>query len=316
GFDLGIGIWYLLTKSDEDRRTLLNAIGPLWDGNEVWLIAAGGGLFAAFPLAYATVFSSLYLAVMVVIWALIFRAVAIEFRSQLASKFWRSAWDFAFAIASILLALLLSVAMGNVLRGLPLDDSQNFDGEFFDLLNPYALLVGFLGLAMFATHGAIYLMLRTDDPIASQAKKWAFMAWMAYLALFLVVSVVTIIDQPHLRENFEDNLILWILPLLGLASILMIGVLERRDMHLFAFISSAVSILLLLGIAGVSLYPNIIPALDTDLSISIKDAASSDNTLQVMLVIALLGMPFVLLYTAWVYKIFALEKVRLGPDSY
>ncbi|MHA2494668.1 MAG: cytochrome d ubiquinol oxidase subunit II [Candidatus Hodarchaeales archaeon] len=316
GFDLGIGFWYLLTRNDEDRRTLLNAIGPLWDGNEVWLIAAAGGLFAAFPLAYATVFSSLYLAVMVVMWALIFRAVSIEFRSQLTSRAWRNIWDFAFAIASILLALLLAVAMGNVLHGLPLDNSKNFNGEFLDLLNPYALLVGLLGLAMFATHGALYLTWRTNDPIATQAKQWAFMAWIAYLALFIIVSLFTIIDQDHLVNNFEDNLLLWVVPLLGLVAILLIGGLQQKDMYFFAFIASAASIALLLAIAGVSLYPNIVPALDADLSISIKDAASSDDTLTVMLMIALIGMPLVLIYTAWMYKIFVSEKVTLGADSY
>ena len=153
GFDLGVGFWHLFTKSDEDRRVLLNAVGPVWDGNEVWLITGGGALFAAFPHVYATVFSGMYLALMLVLYALIFRAVSMEFRSKDPSARWRAGWDAAFSLGSVVPALLFGVALGNLLRGLLLDATKTYVGGFFNLLNPYALLIGVVGLAMIATHG-------------------------------------------------------------------------------------------------------------------------------------------------------------------
>jgi len=154
GFDLGVGFWYLFAKKEDHRRLLLNAIGPVWDGNEVWLLTGGAAIFAAFPQIYATVFSGFYLALMLVIFGLIFRAVSIEFRDKGESPGWRNFWGAAFGIGSILAALLFGVAVGNILRGLPLDEHGNFTGTFFTLLNPYALLIGLLGFVMFATHGA------------------------------------------------------------------------------------------------------------------------------------------------------------------
>lgn len=316
GFDLGVGIWHLFARNEEDRRILLNAIGPVWDGNEVWLIAGSAGLLAAFPLAYATIFSSMYLAVMALIWTLIFRGISIEFRGHLDSPRWRGFWDVAFAISSFLPAFLLGIALGNIVHGFPLDESQNYDGTFFDLLNPYAFLIGFLGVTMFATHGAAFIILRTEKELNENAKKWLIGAWTAYLVLFLAVSIFTIADQSQLLDNYEDNPLLWIVPLVGLVAIIMIGYFSWKDMDLFAFGSSAISIASLMLITGISLYPNLVPAFESGPNISIEMAASSKKTLQVMLAIVLIGMPLVLVYTGWIYKTLILNKVKIGPDSY
>jgi len=316
GFDLGVGIWHLFTKTDKDRRTLLNAIGPVWDGNEVWLLTAGGAIFAAFPHVYATVFSGLYLALMLVLFALIFRAVSLEFRSKMPSPGWRKTWDVAFAVGSILPALLFGVAMGNILRGLPLSESKDFAGTFFGLLNPYALLIGLLGLAMFATHGATYIVLKTEGELAKRARGWAGKAWTAYLALFIVAVVATMITQPQLLANCKAMPFLWVVPVIALVAIVVTGVLTRKGQAGPAFVWSALSIAGLMAMCGTGIFPNVVPALnDPELSLTIMNASSSPLTLKVMLIVALIGMPLVLIYTAWVYRVFS-GKVQLTADSY
>jgi cytochrome bd ubiquinol oxidase subunit II len=316
GFDLGVGIWHLFAKKDEDRRKLLNSIGPVWDGNEVWLLTGGGAIFAAFPHVYATVFSGLYLALMLVLFALIFRAVSLEFRSKVESPRWRGTWDAAFAVGSMLPALLFGVAMGNMLRGLPLAEGKDFAGTFFGLLNPYALLIGVLGFAMFAMHGALYIVLKTEGDLAQRAKSWAGKAWMAYVGLFILAVIVTLITQPQLLANYKALPFLWVVPVIALVAIVMAGLKNGKGQAGQAFAWSVVSIVGLMGMCGSGLFPKLVPALnDPELSLTIANASSSPLTLKVMLIIAAIGVPIVLAYTAWTYKIFS-GKVQLTPDSY
>jgi cytochrome d ubiquinol oxidase subunit II len=316
GFDLGVGFWHLFTREDRDRRVLLNAIGPVWDGNEVWLLTGGGALFAAFPHVYATVFSGFYLALMLVLLALILRAVALEFRSREDSPRWRAAWDWAFALGSSLAALLLGVALGNILRGLPLDAQMNFTGSFFTLLNPYALVIGLLGFAMLATHGALYLVLKSEGDLAARARGWALKAWVAYLLLFVLALVITPITQPHLMQNYRADAVLWVVPALAGVAVILIGVFHRREQSRLAFLASCVSIAGLMALVGVGLFPSLVPALgDPALNLTIANASSSALTLKTMLILALIGMPLVLVYTVWIYCTFS-GKVRLAPDAY
>ena len=177
GFDLGVGFWHLFAKRPGERKAFIRSIEAFWDGNEVWLLTAGGGLFAAFPPVYATVFSGLYLAMMLVLLGLIFRATAIEFRNKVDSPRWTAAWDLAFSLGSILPSILFGVAIGNVLLGLELSALGDYTGGFLALLNPFALLCGIVGLAMFAHHGALYLAMKLEGPVANDARKWAGMAW-------------------------------------------------------------------------------------------------------------------------------------------
>lgn len=316
GFDLGVGFWHLFTKKDKDRRTLLNAIGPVWDGNEVWLLTGGGAIFAAFPHVYATVFSGMYLALMLVLLALIFRAVSLEFRSKEESPGWRASWDVAFSLGSILPALLFGVAVGNILRGMPLDESMNFTGDFFTLLNPYALVIGLVGLAMFAMHGALYLVLKTEGDLADRARIWGRKAWGIFLILFIVGNVLTFTMQSQLLKNYNETPALWALYPLALLLIVMTGVFNRKGADGKAFFFSCLSIFSLITLCAVAIFPNLVPALNNpELSLTITNASSSALTLKTMLILALIGMPIVIGYTIWVYRIFS-GKVKLNEDSY
>jgi cytochrome d ubiquinol oxidase subunit II len=316
GFDLGVGIWYLFAKGDKQRRTLLNAIGPVWDGNEVWLLTGGGAIFAAFPEVYATVFSGFYLALILVLLGLILRAVSLEFRSKVDSVGWRKAWDIGFAVGSMLPALLFGVAIGNVIRGLPLDADSNFAGTFFGLLNPFALLIGLTGFAMFATHGATYIVLKTEGELAERAKVWARKAAGVYLALVIIADAVTMYAFPHLLKNYDQRSWLYVLPVICLVAIVMTRVATVKGQALNAFAYSAVSIAGQMAMVGAGIFPDIVPALgDSSRSLTIVNASSSPLTLKVMLIVALLGMPLVLAYTAWIYYTFR-GKVRLTEEGY
>jgi cytochrome d ubiquinol oxidase subunit II len=316
GFDLGVGFWHLLSRGDRERRILLNAIGPVWDGNEVWLLTGGGAIFAAFPPVYATVFSGLYLALMLVLTGLIFRAVSLEFRSKVESPRWRAAWDVAFSVGSIIPALLFGVAVGNIMRGLALDGSGNHTGTFLDLLNPYSLVTGLTGLAMMATHGALYLVIKTEGELALRARRWAAMAGIPYIALFLALTAWTFLGHPRLLANHLAFPVLFVLPVLALAG--MVGALlalrARRDV--MAFLASCVSTVALLATAAASLFPHMVPSLgDPSLGLTIYNSSSSQRTLTVMLVLAAVGVPVVLGYTAWAYRTFR-GKVELDDASY
>ncbi len=306
GFDLGVGSMYIFAKKDSHRRKLLSSVGPFWDGNEVWLLTGAGAIFAAFPHVYATVFSGFYLAMMLVLFALIFRAVSLEYRNKQDSDSWRKGWDLAFWLGSALPALLLGVALGNVVRGLPLDAQMNFTGNFFTLLNPYALAFGLLGLAMFVTHGAIFAKLRTDGELAQQVAGWASKSWWAYLSLLLVVHVTTVVTEQHLISNFLSVPVLWLVPALGLAMVILIKVYLAKARYGLAFVFSSLAIAFHMATVGAGIFPNMVFAInDPKLSLTISTASSSSLTLMVMLVMALVGMPIVLGYTIWVYRAFA-----------
>jgi len=304
GFDLGVGMWHLFTRGERERRTLLNAIAPFWDGNEVWLLTAGGALFAAFPPVYASVFSGFYLALMLLLLALILRAVAIEFRSHESSPAARSRWDAAFALGSTVAVLLLGVALGNILRGVALDAGGNYTGTFFGLLTPFALLVGVLNLAMIATHGALYVVMKTEGLLADRARRWAKLAWGAYLPL-AVLTLVAAALFPHLRQNYLAMPALWLLPALALLAIILTGVWNRAGQPGRAFVASGTGIVLLLAAAAAALFPSLVPALNHPAwSLTAHNASSSALTLKTMLILASAGMALVLGYTIWVYRAF------------
>ncbi|HEY3375851.1 MAG TPA: cytochrome d ubiquinol oxidase subunit II [Armatimonadota bacterium] len=305
GFDLGVGFWHLLARQEGTRRTFLTAIGPFWDGNEVWLLTAGGALFAAFPPVYATVFSGFYLALVVVLAALILRAVSLEWRAREATAAARNRWDVVFALCSIVATLLFGVAFGNILHGLPLDRVGNFTGAFFSLLNPFAVLIGLVNCAMLATHGALYLSLRTRGELAAQTRTWALRAWWTYLPLALVAVIAAIATQPHLLRNYIALPALWLLPALALLAILLIGRFTARGQAAPAFAASAAGIALLLIAAAAGLFPTLVPALGHPAwNLTVMDS-SSPLTLTVMLIITFIGMVLVAIYTTWVYRTFS-----------
>ncbi|RJO67529.1 MAG: cytochrome d ubiquinol oxidase subunit II [Myxococcales bacterium] len=316
GFDLGVGFWHFFAKDDREQRTLIQSIGPFWDGNEVWLLTGGGAIFAAFPPVYATVFSGFYLALMLVLFALIFRAVAIEMRNQEESRRWRKAWDVAFGLGSSLPALLFGVALGNILRGLPLNAHGDYTGGFFGLLNPYSLLIGLVGFAMLAVQGALWIALKTENSLQARAFGWAKVSWIGFAALFVAGTIASLFTQPQHLSNYGAAPVLWLLPILAVLAIGATGFLVFRKDEWKAFLASSVSIALMLGLAAAAIFPNLVPALDDPgLSLTIYNASSSQLTLTAMLIIALIGMPLVLAYTIWVYRFFK-GKVRVDEAGY
>jgi cytochrome d ubiquinol oxidase subunit II len=315
GFDLGAGFWHLFTKKSE-RRVVLNAIAPVWDGNQVWIITGGGAMFAAFPHVYATVFSGFYLALMLLLLALILRAVSLEFRHQVESATWQAVWDTAFGVSCILIALLFSVALGNIMRGVPLDPMGEFAGSFLGLLNPYSLVIGLTGLAMIATHGGLYLSLKAGGELEGKALGWARKAWTCYAALFVLAAVYTFAAQGHLLTNYGKAPVLWLVPVVAIAALIGVGVLARQGKTKAAFVVSGVSIAANWGLVGVGIFPNLVRDLGgTGTSLTVWNASSSKLTLTVMLVVALAFMPVVLAYTTYVYRKFA-GKVEIHADSY
>ncbi|MDJ0762504.1 MAG: cytochrome d ubiquinol oxidase subunit II [Myxococcota bacterium] len=315
GFDLGVGFWHLRARGDKERRTLLNAVGPVWDGNEVWLLTGGGALFAAFPPVYATVFSGFYLAMMLVLLALISRAVSLEFRSKEPSTTWRATWDTVFSVASIVAALLFGVALGNIMRGIPLNEAGDYTGTFFTLLNPYALMIGLVGLAMLAFHGACFIVLKAPGDLGLRARTWALKMGVVYIALFVIASFVSIATQPHLMANFASTPILWAIPTLAILAMAGAVLFTKNDQPKRAFFASSISIAALMGTTGAALFPSLVPALDNPaLSLTAANASSSELTLKTMFILALIGMPVVLAYTIWVYRAFG-GKVDIENES-
>ncbi len=316
GFDLGVGVLYLFNRKEEDRRVSLNAIGPVWDGNEVWLLTGGGALFAAFPPVYATVFSGFYLALMLLLVALIARAVSMEFRGKVDSPGWKRLWDWCFGLGSALPALLLGVAFGNILRGVPIDIDGSYQGTFLGLLNPYALLIGVLSLAVFAMHGAIYLALKAEGDLRARMTKTATTLWIAVVIIYAAATFVSTFVSPFLFFTILGDPIFWTIFVLLLVSVLMIPTWLKSKKFLAAFLSSCTAIAMMIALSALSLFPRLVPStISDDYSLNVFQHSSSQLTLTVMLVIALIGMPIVIVYTIMVYRIFK-GKVSIGPDSY
>lgn len=317
GFDLGVGILHPFVPTDDrERRIAMNAIGPLWDGNEVWLVTFGGALFAAFPAAYASAFSGFYTAFMLLLAALIFRAVSMEFRSKVASDRWRRFWDFSFFGGSTVATLLFGVAVGNAMLGVPLDALGNFTGGLRDQLNPYAILVGLMTVALFAMHGGLFLYLKTEGEFQTRLRDWMWRSWGLFLVAYMLTTMYTLALVPRATSNFEH----WPwAALVVVANVLAVANIPRA-LHWGrpgeAFVSSCAVIATLIMLFGLALYPNLITASnDAANSVTVFTAASSPKTLTIMLIIALIGMPFVLAYTGIIYWTFR-GKVRLDDHSY
>ena len=316
GFDLGVGALHLFTKTDAERRIMLNSIGPVWDGNEVWLVTGGGALFAAFPMVYATVFSGFYLAFMLLLVALIFRGVAIEFRSKMPMPWWRQMWDIGFSVGSVLSALLIGVAIGNIACGIPLDAEHEFAGDFLSLLRPYPLLVGVTTVALFAMHGAIYAVMKTEGELHDKLRCWAQRCIIAFVVLYVGVSAATFLYAPHMTDILRAHPWLFVIVGLNLLAIANIPRALRRGSDFSAFLSSCGAMVALMTLFGIGMFPNMVRSLpNPEHSLTLVNAASSQKTLAIMLVIAAIGVPLVLTYTISIYRIFR-GKVKISPVSY
>jgi cytochrome d ubiquinol oxidase subunit II len=311
GFDYGVGILLpFLGRDDGERRRIINSIGPFWDGNEVWILTAGGAIFAAFPHWYATLFSGFYLALFLMLAALIVRGVAFEFRSKDRHPAWRATWDWCLFFGSAVPALLWGVALGNLLKGVPIDRDKNFVGGFFDLLGPYALVAGLASLTVFITHGAIFLSLKSTDPIKSRAlAATKRVGPLATVFVFLFVLTTYLWTDAFSRLGLNPGLV----PILAVGALLAAGALIHRERMGWAFVMTCLTIALSTVTIFMSLYPRVmVSSLDPAFSLTIYNASSTPYTLKIMSVVALLFVPVVLAYQGWTYWVF---RGRIGADS-
>jgi cytochrome d ubiquinol oxidase subunit II len=316
GFDLGVGIIHLFTRNEDEKRIAMNSIGPVWDGNEVWLLTGGGALFAAFPIVYATIFSAFYIAFMLLLAALIFRAVAFEFRGKVESASWRKLWDYAFGIGSLLPAILFGVAIGNIIRGLPINGNGYYIGTFIDLLNPFSILIGLLSLTMFIMHGSIYLAMKIEGEFRRRVIGWTNTTWVIFVLLYVLSTFISLFEAPFLFEGILRNPIFWVLFILLLISVLYQPIAVKAKRFFQAFLASSITIATMIGLVAVSLFPRLVPSnISLDFSLTIYNASSSQNTLTAMLVIALIGMPIVIAYTIFIYRVFK-GKTVISKESY
>jgi len=316
GFDLGVGMLHPLARDEHERRLFVNAIGPLWDGNEVWLVTFGGALFAMFPEAYATIFSGFYVAFVLLLFALIFRAVSLEFRGKIASARWRRAWDWGFFGSSLLATVLFGVAVGNGVLGVPLDARGVYAGGFLDLVGPYQLPTAGLTLTLFTLHGGLFLHLKTEGAVQERLGGLLWHVWGLFLVLYLLTTIFTLLAVPSASANFRHY------PWAGAAVVVNVLAIAYIPRALFlrrygrAFLASTVTIACMVFLFAMAVFPNVVPARnDPALSWTIYNAASSPKTLSIGLLFAGIGMPFVLAYTGIVYWTFR-GKVRLDATSY
>ncbi len=316
GFDLGVGALHLLTKGDLNRRISINSIGPVWDGNEVWLVTGGGALFAAFPDVYATVFSGFYIAFMLLLFFLIFRAVAIEFRSKQENIKWRAWWDRAFSFSSIFIAFLMGVALGNIITGIAIGYDKEYAGTFLQLLNPYSLLVGITTVSLFMMHGAIYLVMKTDGDLQIQIRGWVNNTIIFFTICFVTTTMATLIYYPAMVNHFKEFPPFFLLAIITMLAIANIPREIHHGKEFRAFLSSSATIAMLLVLFAIGIFPNLVLSnLNPEYSLNIYNAASSQKTLMIMLIMAIIGMPFVITYTVIIQKVYK-GKVKIDEMSY
>ncbi|WP_340620688.1 cytochrome d ubiquinol oxidase subunit II [Xenorhabdus siamensis] len=333
GFDMGVGVLLrIIGKNDTERRVMINSIAPHWDGNQVWLITAGGALFAAWPAVYAAAFSGFYVAMILVLAALFFRPVGFDYRSKLENRKWRNMWDWALFVGSFVPPLVIGVAFGNLLQGVPLmidvDQRVSYEGSFFELLNPYGLLAGIISLMMITTQGATYLQMRTTGELHLRSRTATHVCALITAVAFLLAGVWLIygidgyvvtsgldvngVSNPLHKQvtqqvgawliNFNNQPILWSIPVLGVILPLLTMLATRLDKGAWAFLFSSLTVACIILTAGISMFPFVMPSsLNPNVSLTMWDATSSQWTLQIMFVVALIFVPIILSYTIWCY---------------
>jgi len=305
GFDFGIGILYpFLGKSDYDKRVMINSIGPLWDGNEVWLITAGGVTFAAFPTVYAVMFSSLYSALMLILFALILRGVSFEFRGKVNNPNWIKVWDACIFIGSFVPALLFGVAFANIFHGIPIDGNGFYHGTLFTLLNPYGLLGGILFLFLFLVHGALWLAIRSEGDLHERAVSTVKKLW-PILLIVAVIFLVASVFSTKLYDNYLEYPVLFLVILIAVAALLGTRMFISKKAYFKAWFSSSATIVSCIFFGIIGLFPNLFPSSIADeYSLTAFNASSSPLTLKIMLIVVVLSIPVVLAYQIWAYNLF------------
>ena len=313
GFDYGVGILMpFLSKKDNERRAVINTIGPHWDGNEVWMITAGGAMFASFPHVYATLFSGFYLALVLMLVALILRGVAFEYRSLRDDAAWRNRWDWAIFTGSLLPALLWGVTVGNLMRGFAIDADMNYWGGLIPLLNPYSILAGLVFVTLFTTHGANFLALKLEGDLAERAKKFGFQAWIAATVLTVLFVIWSFFETDTLTKSGINGLIP---ALLAAAALLLAGFYAKKGADMLAFIMGSLTVVFATVMVFTGLFPRIlISSLDAAYSLNIYNAAASPYSLKVMSIVAAIFIPIVLIYQILTYKVFS-KRIKADPET-
>ena len=320
GFVLGTGMLHnFLGKSDVEKRVLINAVGPVWDGNEVWLITAGGATFAAFPKTYALMFSYLYTALLLLLFALIIRGVSIEFRGKGEGARWKKGWDIGIGVGSFLPALLFGVAFGNIFEGLAMD-AAGYHGSFFSLLNPYGLITGALFVLLFLVHGSLYLSVKTTDEVSKRAANTAKKIWPVLLAVAVIFLIATAFAT-RLYDNYLASPLLLIVPIIAVVALVGMRLFMAKGASLLAFAASCVTVVTVVFTGVIGLFPNLIPSsIDAASSLTIYNSSSSPYTLKIMTVVAFIFVPIIIAYKIWVYRIFrsrvSVEDVTKDREAY
>jgi len=311
GFDFGVGILLpFLGKNDLQRRTIINTIGPHWDGNEVWLITAGGATFAAFPNWYATMFSGFYLPLFLLLIGLIIRGVAFEFRGKDENPRWRTLWDWCLFAGSLLPTILFPIAFANLVRGIPIDANMQYVGGFFNLLNPYALLAALAIGLLILLHGASFLSIKTTGEIEQKAKELIRWLWLLVL-MMMIIFMVTSFFSTGVRQKL--NVLSILFPVLGVLAILAAGYFLRKSQFGRVFLMTCMTVVFVVFTIFGFLYPQVmVSSLNPDWSLTIQNAASSATTLRLMTIVTLVFLPIVLLYQAWTYWIF---RIRITSEA-
>ena len=313
GFDYGVGILLpFLSKDDNERRAVINTIGPHWDGNEVWMITAGGAMFASFPHVYATLFSGFYLALVLMLVALILRGLAFEYRSLRDDPVWRNRWDWAIFGGSLVPALLWGVTVGNLMRGFAIDADMNYWGGLIPLLNPYSLLAGLVFVTLFTTHGANFLALKLEGELMERAKKFGSQAWVAATVLTVIFVIWSFFETDILTKSGINGLIP---ALLAAVALLLAGWYAKSGKDMLAFVMGSLTVVFATIMVFMGLFPRIlISSMDVAYTLNIYNAAASPYSLKVMTIVAAIFVPVVLVYQIWTYKVFN-GRIKADPET-
>ncbi|SFR77397.1 cytochrome d ubiquinol oxidase subunit II [Maribacter stanieri] len=317
GFDYGAGSWHLFFKKDLSRRIAINAIGPLWDANQVWLIIGGGALFAGFPVMYATMLSAMYIPFMLFLLLLVLRSSAIKFRSAEKMLWWRKTWDIVYFTSNVLIAFLLGVVLGNILQGFELEENFSYKGGiFFSFLSPYAIMAGFTTLSLFMTQGAIFLLLKTEGRLHARLTFLLKKGMIFFISSFAITSLYTLIFIHGVTDKFKEQPLFFILPILAFLAVANVPRLVSKKKYFQALIFSSLTMAFLLMLVAFQLYPVLLPStIDPTYSVTIYNAASSQKSLGIMLTMVVVGAPLLAGYLIFLYKTFN-GKVQLDDTSY
>ncbi len=316
GFDLGVGCLHLFARGDRERRLMINAIGPVWDGNSTWIVIGGGVLFAAFPKAFSIMAPNFYTPFMFMLLGFMLRAASIEFRSKGHQSWWPPFWDGCFFAASLLVAFIVGMILGNLIQGVPLNDKGEVVGGIFGLMTFYPLLIAFFGISCFAMHGSLYLLMKTEGAFHDRVRKWSHICIAVFLVFWLAATVATFISYPHMTKLFFKYPVIGVFPLMSLVCIANIPLMIRKKQDGNAFFFSCLSIFFLMALFVIGTFPNLVlSTIHPGHSLTFMNSSVSELALWIMVGVTCTGAPLSFFYFPYIYKVFK-GKIQLDAHSY